>query len=251
MRQILQGFVVAFAMYSKIPMPKIQWTKENMKYCVCFFPLIGVVIGLLMRGWFWFSQAAGFGVTFRTCVLILIPVAVSGGIHLDGLLDTADALSSYKSREEKLEILKDSHAGAFAIIVGICYFVLSFGIYSEMTAHRLAVLSWGFALSRAFSGFGLVQLKKAKNTGLLRTFSDAAANRRVAAVMAVYIGAAVVLMVWAGGLTGGICAAGALLSFVWYRHMSYSKFGGVTGDLAGCFVQTAELVMALAVILCR
>ena len=86
MRQILQGFVVAFAMYSKIPMPKIQWTKENMKYCVCFFPLIGVVIGLLMRGWFWLSQAAGFGVTFRTCVLILIPVAVSGGIHLDGLL---------------------------------------------------------------------------------------------------------------------------------------------------------------------
>ena len=120
-----------------------------------------------------------------------------------------------------------------------------------MTAHRLAVLSWGFALSRAFSGFGLVQLKKAKNTGLLRTFSDAAANRRVAAVMAVYIGAAVVLMICAGGLTGGICAAGALLSFVWYRHMSYSKFGGVTGDLAGCFVQTAELVMALAVILCR
>ena len=46
---------------------------------------------------------------------ILIPVLITGGIHLDGLLDTADALSSYKTKEEKLEILKDSHAGAFAL----------------------------------------------------------------------------------------------------------------------------------------
>lgn len=66
-----------------------------------------------------------------TAVLILIPVLITGGIHLDGLLDTADALSSYKTKEEKLEILKDSHAGAFAIIIGICWFVLDFGIYSR------------------------------------------------------------------------------------------------------------------------
>lgn len=55
------------------------------------------------------------------------PGSVTGGIHLDGLLDTADALSSYKTKEEKLEILKDSHAGAFAIIIGICWFVLVSG----------------------------------------------------------------------------------------------------------------------------
>ena len=53
---------------------------------------------------------------FITIVLLLIPVLVSGGIHLDGLLDTSDALNSYQPREKKLEILKDSNAGAFAII---------------------------------------------------------------------------------------------------------------------------------------
>ena len=135
--------------------------------------------------------------------------------------------------------------------MGICYFVLSFGIYSEMTAHRLAVLSWGFALSRAFSGFGLVQLKKAKNTGLLRTFSDAAANRRVAAVMAVYIGVAVVLMICAGGLTGGICAAGAPSFLCLVPPYVLQQIWRGDRRSGGCFVQTAELVMALAVILCR
>ena len=54
---------------------------------------------------------------------VLIPVLVTGGIHLDGLLDTADALSSWQTRERRLEILKDSHAGAFAIIVCCGYFL--------------------------------------------------------------------------------------------------------------------------------
>lgn len=251
MRELLQGFVVAFSMYSKIPMPRIEWTKKNMKYCICFFPLIGLAIGALMYGWFYLAQSAGFGVNFRTAVLILIPVAVTGGIHLDGFLDTSDALSSYKSQEEKLQILKDSHAGAFAVIMGICYFVLDFGVFSEMTLEKLTVLGMGFMLSRAFSGLGLVTLKKAKNTGLLYTFADAAANKKVAVVMALYIALTAGVMIWMNAIYGAVCAGLAVLSFLWYRHMSYSKFGGITGDLAGCFVQVAELVMALGVILVR
>lgn len=247
MKEFFQGFVVAFSMYSKIPMPRIDWTEKNMKYCICFFPLIGLVIGAVMNLWYRLAVYAGFGVNFRTAVLVLIPVLISGGIHLDGLLDTADALSSYKSQEEKLEILKDSHAGAFAIIVGICYFVLTFGVYSEVTAEMLPVIGLGFMMSRAFSGLGLVSLKKAKNTGLLRTFSDAAANQRVAAVMVGYILVTSVLMILLHPLWGIASAVLALLTFLWYRSMSYGKFGGITGDLAGCFLQTCELVTALGV----
>ena len=66
-------------------------------------------------------------------LLVLIPVFVRGGIHLDGLLDTADALNSYQPRERKLEILKDSNAGAFAVITALVYFLLYLGVYSEMT----------------------------------------------------------------------------------------------------------------------
>lgn len=249
MKELLQGFVIAFSMYSKIPMPRLEWDEKNMKYCLCYFPLIGLVIGAVMNVWFRLAVYAEFGMVFRTAILILIPVVITGGIHLDGLLDTADALSSYKTREEKLEILKDSHAGAFAIIVGICYFVLYFGTFSEVTAEKLPVIGLGFMLSRAFSGLGLVTLKKAKNTGLLRTFADAAANKRVMIVMSVYIAVISVAMVLIHPLYGCVAFGVALLTFWWYRSMAYEKFGGITGDLAGCFTQVCELVIALGVIL--
>jgi len=249
MKNIFQSFVVAFSMYSKLPMPKVEWNDKNMKYCICWFPLIGAVIGLLLNGWYALADRAGFGLLLRTAVLVLIPVAVTGGIHLDGLLDTADALSSYKSKEEKLEILKDSHAGAFAIIVGIAYFVLALGVYSEADGKHLQVIGLGFVLSRAFSGLALVSFQKAKNTGLLRTFADAAANRKVAGSMAVYL-----VLTGAGMLAldvkmGAAAIGAAVLVFLWYRSMAYRKFGGITGDLAGCFVQVCELAVALAAVL--
>ena len=177
MKNLLESIVVAFAMYSKIPMPKINWTKENMRYCMCFFPLIGAVIGAIEYGWYALAQYAGWGTDFRTAVLVLIPLIITGGIHMDGLLDTSDALSSWKTMEEKLEILKDSHTGAFAIIVGIAYWVLNFGVFSEAVKADILLIACIHVLSRAWSGYRIVMLRKAKNIGLAATFSDAAVNK--------------------------------------------------------------------------
>ena len=164
-------------MYSKIPMPQVEWTQESMQYCICFFPAVGAVIGAATLLWNMLVGAKLSGSLLFTAVLILIPVLITGGIHLDGLLDTADALSSYKTKEEKLEILKDSHAGAFAIIIGICWFVLDFGIYSEADAHTIGLLAIGFVISRTLSGLSLVSFRMAKNTGLAATFSEQSADR--------------------------------------------------------------------------
>ena len=82
------------------------------------------------------------------------------------LLDTSDALHSYQPRERKLEILKDSHAGAFAIITAVVYFLFYLGVYSEMTLKALPVVCIGFVLSRAMGGFSIAAFPMAKNTGL-------------------------------------------------------------------------------------
>lgn len=245
---LIRSFFIAFSMYSKIPMPRTDWTKESMRYVMCFFPLIGLVIGGLMYLWF-FLMGDRAGTLFFTAVAVLIPVLVTGGIHLDGLLDTADALSSYKSMEEKLEILKDSHAGAFAIIVGICYFILELGVYSEVRIEAMAVLAFGFVLSRALSGLAIVTFPMAKNTGLAATFSDMAVKRVVKYTMYVYIlvfGCLVILM---QPIYGIAMVASAFLMFFYYYRMSMKKFGGITGDLAGFFLSICELVMALAVVI--
>ena len=64
---------------------------------------------------------------------MLIPFFVTGGIHLDGMLDTADALSSWRPMERRIEILKDSHAGAFAILICVVYFFLLYAVTDMVT----------------------------------------------------------------------------------------------------------------------
>ena len=56
--------------------------------------------------------------------MVVAPIIITGGIHMDGFLDTQDALGSYQPRERRLEILKDSHAGAFAIISCAVYLMM-------------------------------------------------------------------------------------------------------------------------------
>lgn len=230
--------------------PNAAGGMDKRKYAVLYllFPAVGAVIGAATLLWNMLVGAKLSGSLLFTAVLILIPVLITGGIHLDGLLDTADALSSYKTKEEKLEILKDSHAGAFAIIIGICWFVLDFGIYSEADAHTIGLLAIGFVISRTLSGLSLVSFRMAKNTGLAATFSDMALKSRVRIVMICYLIVCAGLLLYLDPLYGTAELIGALLVFFWYRHLSYEKFGGITDDLAGFFLQNCELFMAVCVI---
>ena len=113
---IINSFFIALSMYSRIPVPRVDWEKENMRYAMCFFPMIGVVIGAVMYLAGWLLDKTSVGGLFRGVVFTLIPIMITGGIHMDGFMDTMDALGSWGDREKKLEILKDSHAGAFAIL---------------------------------------------------------------------------------------------------------------------------------------
>lgn len=249
MKRLWNSFKIAFAMYSRIPMLRADWTKENMRYVMCFFPLIGVVIGALQYGWSFLGPALSHGALLVSVGYVVLPVVVTGGIHLDGFLDTADALSSYQPMERRLEILKDSHAGAFAIIVGISYFLLSLGVFSELGREEIGVLAGGYVLSRALSGLAVVSFPCAKNTGLVAMFSDAAQKSRVRLTMLAFILTGSIWVLEVQLKYGAAMLLGAALTFGHYYHMSKKNFGGITGDLAGYFVQVCELVMAAFVLL--
>ena len=105
MKSVISGLLVAFSMYSAIPVPQVNWEKQTMRWALGFLPLIGVLIGAIE--WFWFAFCMHFGAAgvFYAVIAALIPLAVSGGIHLDGLCDTCDALCSFGDREKRLNIL--------------------------------------------------------------------------------------------------------------------------------------------------
>lgn len=247
MIRIWNSFKIAFAMYSKIPMPRADWSKENMRYMMCLFPFVGIVVGALVVLWSYLSDLLGAGDILRSAVYVLIPVLVTGGIHLDGLLDTADALSSYQEKERKLEILKDSNAGAFAVITACSYFLACFAVWSEITAHQALVLALGFVLSRSFSGLSVATFPCARHTGTVAAFSDAAQKRTVVSVLILLILVSGSVMCVLDLKLGAAAVIGALLVFGGYYRMSMKQFGGITGDLAGFFLQICELVMAVLV----
>lgn len=246
--RIVNSLIIAFAMYSKIPMPKAEWTKENMKYAMCFFPWVGGVIGVLFYLWGKYGSLLPIGNTLHTVILMLIPVVITGGIHLDGLLDTADALSSYQPVERRLEILKDSHAGAFAIIVCVIYFFAYFGFLSELKTEMMFLGAAGFYLSRALSGFAVVSFRCAKDSGLAAVFSGGSDKKRAGFWLLVQAFACALIMIFVQPLGGAAALLAALLCFTLYRNMAYKKFGGITGDLAGWFLQICELGMTIAII---
>ena len=112
--KLLKAMAIAFSIYSKIPVPQFEWKEEDMEYMMCFFPWIGGVIGLFFFGWAVLCEKFAVGNVCYALIGAAIPLMISGGFHVDGYMDTMDAFHSYQSREKKLEILKDSHIGAFA-----------------------------------------------------------------------------------------------------------------------------------------
>lgn len=246
---LLQSMIIAFSMYSKLPMPHITWHEKNMKYAMCFFPMVGIVIGLceyVLGSWI---LRHDFGNFFFSACMTLLPILLTGGIHLDGFMDTTDALASYGDREKKLAILKDSHVGAFAVL-GLCvYLIWSLAMWSEVHPEMLPVVAAGAVLSRALSGFSVVTFPAARKDGLGKTFQDGSQRKKTRIVMCAYVAVtAIWMLIWhpVSGAAVIVCAAGA---FGYYAWMSKRQFGGMTGDLAGYFLQVCELAMLTGVVL--
>ena len=252
---LVKSLAVALSMYSKIPVPAVEWKEENMKYAMCFFPVVGVAVGILQ----YLAAAELLGLTdcgavLFSAVMTLIPVFVTGGIHLDGFADTTDALASWGSKEKKLEILKDPHTGAFAVIGLCCWFLITFALWSEVPGsgncrNTLAAASCMYVLSRALSGISVVTFPAAKNSGLLRTFQDSAHKTRVRIVLFLWAALAGTLMCFLSPVQGAAMLAAAAVIFLYYYRLCKKQFGGTTGDLAGYFLQLCELGMLAAFVL--
>lgn len=241
---------VSFGMFSAVPVPQPLWNEQNMRYALCTFPLVGVVCGAAAGLWGWASSAWELPVLLRAAGFCLLPVWITGGIHLDGYADTSDALASYGDKEKRLSILKDSHCGAFAVIRLCSWFVLDFALWGALplTPRAVGCMQLGFVLERAISGWAVAALPLAKHSGLAYTFSTAADRKRVKAILTGVILVVCMVLVGVGGLSGWAMLAAALAALWRYTVVSRRDFGGITGDLAGWFLQRCELWMLAALV---
>jgi len=250
---VIETILVAFAMFSAVPLPQPEWNDKNMRYALCAFPLIGLVCGALW--WGWGTACAYFNAQhlLRGAGLCLIPVLVTGGIHLDGYADTCDALASCAPPEKKQEILKDPRCGAFAVIRLCSYFAAHLALCTALSPTKQALWCMGlaFVLERSLSGLAVTRFPLAKNTGLAHAFATAADRRVASRVLMIECALAGAGMITVGGLTGLVMGLAGLLVFWRYRATADKQFGGLSGDLAGWFLQRAELWMLGALVACQ
>ena len=251
MKQILSSCVIAFSTYCRIPMPQVEWNEKNMRHMLAFFPLVGAAVGAV----FWVASVLcgllDIGPVLRAALLTAVPVAVTGGIHMDGYCDTVDALASHASREKKLAILKDSSAGAFAVIWCCVWFLAYFALLTELES--AATIAACFVLSRALSATGVDRLPSARPVSGPQAGMGSELKRSsrfpwwmLGSYLALWAAAVALWGAWCPGLAA--LAAAAVFYFV-YRAVALRQFGGFTGDLAGWFLQICELAMLAAAVL--
>ena len=242
----LETVIVAFSMFSAIPVPLIQWNERNMRWSLCAFPLVGAVIGALCAAWVWLCGALELPALLRGAGLCILPVLLTGGIHLDGYADTWDAIASRADAARRQEILKDPHLGAFAAIHLGLYFVAGLALWTALEPYRPWAVLEMFCLSRSLSGLALTVFPLRPGSGLARSFADAADKRRTSWVLG-GLSLALALLLCLQRCVLPVPAAA--LVFLRYRRLCSREFQGLSGDLAGWFLQTAELWMLAALCL--
>ncbi len=240
----LQSLCTAFSLYSRIPVPHREVTADGFRYALCFFPCVGALTGIVIVFLAEAASAVHLGQIAFSCAGTAIPLIISGGIHMDGFLDTADALSSLADAEKKREILKDPHTGAFAFIWGTVYILIYVAAFSELKSAAFPAAAGIFVLSRALSGFSVVALKKAEGPGMLKSLSDESDDRAVMAGTAVWVAATMLFFLFTAGWVLMLAeGAAAFMCLALCNEMAKREFGGMSGDLAGFFLQVCELLL--------
>lgn len=246
---MLNSLHSAFLMYSRIPVPKVEWKEENRRYSLGFFPLVGAVIGALLVFWRFACNALDIGQFLFAAGGVFIPILVTGGIHLDGFCDVSDARASCADREKRLEIMSDPHIGSFAVIKLCLYLIIQTALFSQVDSLRTtALISVGYVLSRALSGISAVTFKAAKKKGTLQSFVRPAHKRITIVMEAFFIISGVSAMTAILPVQGISAGLMAFFVFIYHRYTSYRDFGGVTGDLCGWFLQICEISMLASVV---
>ncbi len=239
-------------MYSKIPMPQFQWKDEDMKYMMIFFPFVGAVVGGILYLWQLLCLHFGVGELCRTFISVAIPLLVTGGIHVDGFMDTMDAFHSYQPKEKKLEILKDAHIGAFSVIMLATYGLLYVAAVSQVNQLQIwGVWCAGFCLSRILSARGVVCFPSAKKEGLLFLFADKAHKVSVRILLGLEGIFCVAFMCWLAPVAGLVLSLVAGFVFLYYYAKTKKELQVITGYTAGYFDVQCECAMSIAAaILC-
>ena len=264
MKKYFKGFLMAISMFTIIPLPKYEWDDEGGKNIMKFYPVIGLIVGVIWYGVFRILNLLGASIMVTTAVTLITPFILTGMLHLDGYMDVCDALLSRRDKQEKLRILKDPHTGAFAVISVIMLFILNFSTLhtvisnninestinniNESTINNFNGSSVGLILipiiSRSLMGYLLLSKESMKASSLGAFFKQGTGKVDKVVLLSGLIIASLI-SVFIFGIYGLIMILGMILISVFLVNNAAKEFDGMSGDSAGYGLVIAEAIGVL------
>jgi adenosylcobinamide-GDP ribazoletransferase len=253
----LEAFFMSLGMFSSIPCPYRPWNEKARTLMVVFLPLVGLLIGIL---WFALSLLLLYlplPLQLEAAVLMLYPFLITGFLHLDGFMDTNDALLSRRPLEEKLRILKDPHTGAFAVIsLGILFVVSYAAMWGAVENLQLRVLEGSRVstleslifipmISRCCSAFFVLCTKPLGHSQYYREENHSKNQKEcfaviVTAVACLGMGALSGMSANSFSFENLIILTSIIPAYLIAIVPAMKELGGVSGDLAGYALTIAE-----------
>lgn len=238
----MRQFLIAFQFLTIIPLPvNLRFDKEDLGRSTVFFPLVGLVIGLLLLGT---NRLISPWLTRPLCDALLIALmsAITGALHLDGLADVCDGLAARGERERFLEIMKDSRVGA----VGVVALVLGLLLKWQALLAVPASIKWQALLlfpllARCGQVLAMAGARHARSDGLGATFITGIGSLQLAMALATTLTIAFALLPFKG-----LCAfIGVIALSLAVRGYFTRRLGGLTGDVLGCISELCEIASLL------
>ena len=243
----LRSFYIALSFLTRIPTPiKGDVTQSQIGQSIVFYPLFGALFGVIF---FLISQITLFFSTdissdVLAAVLLIVWVLITGGLHLDGLADSADAwIGGQNDRERTLEIMKDPYCGPIAVAVIVLVLLLKWVALSQLLkTDYSAFLIVVPMLSRSVIIVLFMTTVYVRDSGLGTAFLDYMPEEKI--LWSVLFVSAICYLIF-GGVFSMILVA---LSVVVLRIMMIKRIGGMTGDTLGASVEIAEAVALLGLV---
>jgi len=246
-------FAAAVQFLSVLPMPGSTQLFDKDKVTAglvigCeYFPLVGLLLALLL--WLLVLVLAPLVPQLVLAALLVVALVIlTGGLHLDGLMDSCDGLFGGSTRERKLEIMRDSRVGSFGVLGATCLLLLKFALFASVSAHALPLAllialpsaRWAMVLVlRVFPG--------ARTTGLGAAFHQAITTERLLATGIIALAIVLTTGQFIGLIVWMAVTFTALILGFWITR----SIGGLTGDSYGAIEEVAEVVALLVLVLVR
>lgn len=244
----MKGLPLALAFLTRLPVPAIDHDPVAVGRSLAWYPLVGALIGTLLAGATALLDACLAAAPGVTAVLIVAFWAwLTGGLHLDGLADTADAAAAGGDRARRLAVLQDPRTGPAGVVAVVLVLLAKYAALAHLLPAGGAMIALVIApvIGRSVVVAAFMSTPYVRAGGLGEALARHHDRRACLAGLAL-------AMIGLGVLTGLPVALILVLSnaalLLYWRWKASRDFGGFTGDLAGALVERAETLSLICLV---